>query len=86
MNFLGTIGLIDVKRVLCPFMSEKFFKNDLVGVRYPFIYISLDSIFSADFEKVYIMTFPMSSEVKFGSNGVNIDRNLDFKENTLKPW
>ena len=67
-------------------MSEKFFKNDLVGVRYSFIYISLDSIFSADFEKVYIMTFPMSPEVKFGSNGVNIDRNLDFKENTLKPW
>ena len=65
-------------------MSEKSFENDLVGVRYPFIYISIDSIFSADSENVYIMTFQRSPEVKLGSNGVNIDRNLDFIENTLK--
>ena len=52
-------------------MSEKSIENDLVGVRYPFIYISIDSIFSADSENVYIMTFPRSPEVKSGSNGVN---------------
>ena len=86
MIFLGTIGFFDVKRVFCPFLSEKSFENDLVGVRYPFIYISLESIFSADSENVYIMTFPRSPEVKMGSNGVNIDRNLDFIENTLASW